>query len=87
MRKMKKLNLKLFYIVLAVFSLVTLFGSVEIVSADPGYFGGCGMMNGGYPGFWGYGTGMMYFGFITWLLVIAALILFIVWIIKQTSKK
>jgi len=38
----------------------------------------CGMM--------GFG-GMWFFGLIIWLLVIAALVLFIIWLLKQIKKK
>jgi uncharacterized membrane protein len=39
---------------------------------------GCGM--------YGFG-GMWFFGAITWILVILALIVFIVWMLKQVKKK
>jgi uncharacterized membrane protein len=35
----------------------------------------------------GYGFGMGFLGFVTWLLVIIALILLILWLAKQISKR
>lgn len=34
-----------------------------------------------------FGSGMVFFGWLIWLLVAVALILLIVWLIKQISKK
>ena len=36
---------------------------------------------------WNYGSGMWWFGWIFMTLIIIALILFIVWLIKQIQKK
>jgi len=78
---MKKTNFKWFGIVMLI-----IFSSVGIVSADIGdNYQGCGMMrmmNWGY-----FGIGMWFFMVIVWLLVVTALILFILWLIKQINKK
>jgi len=58
--------------------------SISSVSADVGdnNLGGCwgGMMYGSY------GTGMALFGWLFMILVIIALIIFIIWMIKQLQK-
>jgi len=59
-----------------VFSLIGLLLGTETVRAD---FGGYNMMGGYYGGMW-------FFGFITWILVITALVLLITWLIKQIQK-
>lgn len=46
-----------------------------------GYGGMMGMMYGGY------GSGMMFFGWIYGILIFVALILFIAWLVKQIQKK
>ena len=33
-----------------------------------------------------YGGGMWFFGFITWILIVAALVLLIIWLAKQIQK-
>ncbi len=51
-----------------------------------GMFGFGGMMGGGYGmmGNWGYGFGAMWiFGFIFMALILVALVLFILWLVKQ----
>ena len=51
-----------------------------------GMFGFGGMMGGGYGimGNWGYGFGGMWiFGFLFMALILVALILFILWLVKQ----
>lgn len=51
-----------------------------------GMFGFGGMMGGGYGmmGNWGYGFGGMWiFGFLFMTLILIALILFILWLVKQ----
>ena len=50
-------------------------------SAEPAYFG---HMSGGSPFFFG---SMMVLAWFTWLLVIIALVLGIVWLWKQIQKK
>ncbi len=62
---------------------------IGVVSADAGDFGSCpvgasgmyGMMSGSY------GFGGLFFGWLFGLLVVVALILLIVWLIKQIQKK
>ncbi|MBS3078729.1 hypothetical protein J4218_01275 [Candidatus Pacearchaeota archaeon] len=56
-----------------------------------GIFGsGYGMMNSGYGMMGGlnggYGYGMMAFGWITWILIIALIIAAIYWLIKTANK-
>ena len=46
-----------------------------------GYGGMMGMMYGGY------GSGMMFFGWLYGILILVALILFIVWLTQQIQKK
>jgi len=51
-----------------------------------GMFGFGGMMDGGYGmmGNWAYGFGYMWiFGFLFMALILVALILFIIWLVKQ----
>lgn len=55
--------------------------AMPFVSADVGSCGMGGMMYGSY------GSGMMLFGWLFSLLVFVALILLIVWLIKQIQKK
>lgn len=69
---MKKLNLLL----------VVLISLIGVVSADNGY--GCGMMSG-FTG--SYGTGMMLFSWLFGIAVLVALVLLIVWLLKQIQKK
>ncbi len=54
-----------------------------------GMFGFGGMMGGGYGmmGNWGYGFGGMWiFGFLFMTLIIVALVLFILWLVKQLQE-
>ena len=54
-----------------------------------GLFGFGGMMGNGYGmmGNWGYGfSGMWIFGFLFMALILVALILFILWLIKQLQN-
>ena len=53
-----------------------------------GMFGFGGMMGGyGMMGNWGYGFGDMWiFGFLFMTLILAALILFILWLVKQLQN-
>ena len=54
-----------------------------------GMFGFGGMMGGGYGmmGNWGYGFGGMWvFGFLFMILILAALALFIMWLVKQLQE-
>ena len=46
-----------------------------------GGYGTMGMMNGGY------GSGMMFFGWITWLLVVILVVAGIYWLVKSANKK
>ncbi len=56
------------------------------------FFSGFGVMGwGGYGGMMGmmygtYGSGMMAFGWIYGILILAALVLFIAWLVKQLQK-
>ena len=65
-------------IVLLLF-LVGGFGMMGFGTYEYGYRGMMGMM-------YGYGNGMMFFGWLYGILIIVALILFIVWLIKQIQK-
>ena len=54
-------------------------------------FGGFGMGYGNYGGMMGmmygnYGSGMMFYGWLYGILVFVALILLIVWLVKQIKK-
>ena len=54
-----------------------------------GEFGFGGMMSGSYGmmGNWGYGLGGMWiFGFLFMILILVALVLFILWLIKQLQE-
>ena len=54
-----------------------------------GMFGFGGMMGGGYGmmGNWGYGFGGMWiFGFLFMTLILVALVLFILWLVKQLQE-
>ena len=54
-----------------------------------GMFGFGGMMGGGYGmmGNWGYGFGGMWiFGFLFMTLILVALVLFIIWLVKQLQE-
>jgi len=81
---MKKHNKKLSWVfVLSLVGLV--FSLTELVSADvgDGNFAGCwtgGMMGGN----WGYGG--MFFGWLFGILTVVALVLLIVWLVKQIQK-
>lgn len=57
--------------------------SLGFVSADVGDFG-CPMMGGMYGG---YGVGIMLFSWSFAILVLVALVLLIIWLIKQIQKK
>ena len=59
-----------------VFSLIGLLLSTKVVRADSGGFN----MMGGYYG------GMWFFGFIIWILIIIALVLLIIWLVKQIQR-
>lgn len=71
---MKKINL----IIPILLSLVT------TVLADTGD-GYCGMMGGMMSG--AFGMGGMFFGWIFGILVLVALVLLIIWLVKQIQKK
>lgn len=47
--------------------------------------GGWGMMGGTDGSVWGWS--MMITGWIFWILILVALVLFIIWLVKQISKK
>ena len=67
--------------------------SLSFVSAHTGedlgeHHEGCGMMGGMMGGMSGvYGYGGMFFGWIFGLLVLVALVLLIMWLVKQIQKK
>lgn len=63
--------------------ILSLLTSIGIVSAQGDY--GCGMMGNWMVG--GYGSGMMFLGWITYLLVIALIIAGIYWLIKNANRK
>ena len=68
------------------FSLFVVFvlAGLAFVSADVGA-GTCGMMGGMMYG--SYGSGMMIFGWLTYLLVIALIIAAIYWLIKSANRR
>jgi len=68
---------KLWLVSLILFSLI----SLAFVSADVGNCNMAGMMYGSY------GLGLGIFSWLFGLLILIALILFIVWLIKQIQKK
>ena len=77
---MKKINL----ILPVLLSLVTTI--LAHTGEDEGlHHQGCGMMGGMMTGIYGYGG--MLFGWLFGLLILVALILLIVWLIKQIQKK
>ncbi|MBS3134821.1 hypothetical protein J4406_00395 [Candidatus Woesearchaeota archaeon] len=59
-----------------IFSLMGLLLGAKAVKAD---FGGFNMMGGYYGGMWFFGT-------IIWILVVVALVLLIIWLIKQLQE-
>ena len=63
--------------------------AVLIIFLFGGFFGFGGMMGGGYGmmGNWGYGFGGMWiFGFLFMTLILVALVLFILWLVKQLQN-
>lgn len=75
--KMKKNN-SLIWVVIAVATLLLL------VSFGFRGAGGYGMMSMMYGS---YGSGMMFFGWIFGALTLVALVLFIIWLVKQIQKR
>jgi uncharacterized membrane protein len=71
--------------------LVSLFSLVSLVAAHEGddvYAHHCGMFTGMGGMMYGtYGSGMMTFGWLYSVLILVALILLIVWLVKQIQKK
>jgi len=70
-------------------SIITSTGFMQTVRADSsdyGCLGGWGMMGAGNWGVAGMGF-MWFFGLIIWLLIVAALVVFILWMIKQLQEK
>ncbi len=66
------------------FALFLVLASSALVSAQQDYFNGCsmaGMMYGGYGG------GMMFISWITYLLFIALIITATYWLIQSANKK
>jgi len=66
---------------LTIISLLVLIGLTGFISADVG--SGCGMMGGMYGAYGGTG---MFFGWTFAILVLIALVLLIVWLIKQIQN-
>ena len=70
----------------------TLILVIAIIAAVVLLFGGFGMGFGGYgSGMMGmmygtYGSGMMFVGWLYGILILVALVLFIVWLVKQLQK-
>ncbi len=66
--------------------ILVILGAVVLTLLFTGFgFGGYGGMMGMMYG--GYGSGMMFFGWIYGILIFVALILFIAWLVKQIQKK
>jgi len=74
----RKNNENLIWIVLGIAIVVLLFGGVGM--GFGGYGGMSSMMYGSY------GSGMMLFGWLYGVLIFVALILFIIWMVKQIQK-
>ncbi len=72
---MKKINL----------TILLVLGLISLVSADAGDADGCFGMGGMMSGT--FGMGGMFFGWIFGLLIIVALVLLIIWLVKQIQKK
>ena len=70
-------NETLIWVIVAVAVSFLLFGEFGFGS----YGGMMGMMYGNY------GNGMMFFGWLYGVLILVALVLFIVWLVKQIQKK
>lgn len=73
-------NMKSEALIWVIISLVVLF----FVTSRLGYGGYGGMMGMMYGN---YGSGMMIFGWLYGILILLALVLFIVWLVKQIQKK
>ncbi len=67
--------------VVALFLIVGVMTNVAYGSQYSGYGGMMGMMYGSY------GSGMMFFGWIYGLLILAALVLLIMWLFKKIQEK
>ena len=80
---MRKFNLGLvLFFAAAMFSLSLVSADIGVSAFGSGMMGGArGMMYGGY------GYGMMFFGWLTYLLVIALIIAAIYWLIKSANRK
>ena len=72
--------------VIFIFTLVTLISSVSAhTGEDEGiHHEGCGMIGGMMGGY--YGLGMGIFGWLIGVLIIVALVLFIIWLVKQIQS-
>ena len=66
--------------------ILVIFGAIALALLFTGVgFGGYGGMMGMMYG--GYGSGMMFFGWLYGILILVALVLLIVWLFKQIQKK
>jgi hypothetical protein len=70
----------------------TLIWTIVIIALVVLVFGGFGISSyGGYSGmmsmmYGNYGSGMMFFGWLYGILILVALVLFIIWLVKQIQK-
>lgn len=69
----------------------TLVWVITIIALVVLLLGGFGMGFGGYGGMMGmmygiYGSGMMFIGWLYGILILIALVLFIIWLVKQIQK-
>ena len=83
---MKKISLMLWILASLVSTLS--FITAHTIEEESARYEGCGMISGMFGMMGGsWGMGGMFFSWIIGLLVIVALILLIVWLIKQIQKK
>ncbi|MCR4327722.1 MAG: hypothetical protein NUV46_04030 [Nanoarchaeota archaeon] len=75
MKKRKEAKSEIFVVIIVAAVLVFLLSSF-------GFMGYGGMMGGNYNGY-----GMMFFGWIYGVLILIALVLLIIWLMKQIQKK
>lgn len=77
-------NENLLWIVIGIVAVLFLFSGVSIVGYGSRGYGYGGMMNMMYGG---YGSNMMFFGWLYGLLVLVALVFLIIWLYQQISKQ
>ncbi|MFH1325373.1 MAG: hypothetical protein ABIH49_01210 [archaeon] len=75
-----KNNETIMWILIAIAVIVVFSGFGAMRFGSYGYGGMRGMMYGGY------GSGMMFFGWLYGILILVALVLFIVWLFKQIQN-